>query len=428
MSIMPLRRSSNRRRSPAGLSLEACRPAPLLDLLGGMPASQRRATLDAVDWLLRSHAEDADLAATIEAIADRMLALDLPLDRLTVLADTVTADADVLECTWTRESDRTNSVVAGRLARESSDAGGPLEAPLSLDRWTDLRFVASPVDRSCFVTRLRGCGVTQLLCVALPVCRDGRGWLLLMTADPAGFTPTHRAVVETLMPSIGLLLAIRIDRVTFGRLLRTYVGEGPHRAILGGVAKRGQAIPIRSAILFADMRDSLGHTADIDPFAQMGLLDAFFDCLVPPIEARGGEILKFTGDGLLAIFPEQGEDETVASDALDAAREAVENLAAMNDSRSADRPIELGIGLHYGEAAYGNIGSGRRLDFTVVGRNIGLASRIGDLNKALSEPLLMSSCFAERLSGASEPVGTFQVAGISAPLSLFRPIDQAAAA
>ena len=175
-------------------------------------------------------------------------------------------------------------------------------------------------------------------------------------------------------------------------------------------------------------REELGHTADIDAFAQMGLLDAFFDCLVPPIEARGGEILKFTGDGLLAIFPEQGEDETVASDALEAAREAVENLAAMNDSRSVDRPIELGIGLHYGEAAYGNIGSGRRLDFTVVGRNIGLASRIGDLNKALSEPLLMSSCFAERLSGASEPVGTFQVAGISAPVSVFRPIDQAAAA
>ena len=208
-------------------------------------------------------------------------------------------------------------------------------------------------------------------------------------------------------------------------------GGGPAGMMLGYLlARRGVRVVVveKHADFLRDFRGDTIHPSTLRMLDRMGLLDAFFDCLVPPIEARGGEILKFTGDGLLAIFPEQGEDETVASDALDAAREAVENLAAMNDSRSADRPIELGIGLHYGEAAYGNIGSGRRLDFTVVGRNIGLASRIGDLNKALSEPLLMSSCFAERLSGASEPVGTFQVAGISAPLSLFRPIDQAAAA
>ncbi|MGI3903126.1 MAG: adenylate/guanylate cyclase domain-containing protein [Janthinobacterium lividum] len=401
---------------------------PLSDLLDTLTSSARREALDAMDGLLRSHAESADLPATVVTIADRMLALDLPLERLSVLAEAVAADADAIECTWNRDDGRMRQVATHRTGDVSSGKGCLLDAPSALDRWTDLRSNELSVDRSTIVTNLRRCGITQILCVPLPLARGGAGWLLLMTADPAGFTPADRAMLETLVPSIGVLLATRIDRLTDSRLLRTYVGDGAHRAILSGIAKRGEAIPIRSAIFFADMRDSLGHTAGMDSFSQVDLLNDFFDCLVPPIEARGGEVLKFTGDGLLAVFPEQGDDKTVASDALDAAREVVENLAAMNDSRPRHRPIELGIGLHYGEAAYGNIGSGLRLDFTVVGRNIGLASRIGDLNKVLSEPHLMSSCFAEQLRGGGEPVGTFKVAGVPTPVAVFRPIREAAAA
>lgn len=428
MSIMQRLPPSDRSRNPAGQPPTAGGPSPLADLLNMLSPLIRRATLDVVDGLLRSHAESADLPATVESIADRMVALNLPIDRLSMLAEAVSADADAIECIWTRHTNMLDRAAIGGLTGELSNSTSRLGAPAALDPWTDLRSADILGHGSSFVSRLKNCGITQLLSVPLPLAQGRNGRLLLMTADPAGFTPAHRAMMETLIPSIVLILAMRVNQTTYARLLRTYVGHGTHRAILSGIAKRGEAIPIRSAIFFADMRDSLEQTAGMNSFAQMDLLNDFFDCIVPPIEARGGEVLKFTGDGLLAIFPEQGENQTVASDALEAARAAVENLAALNAGRPKHSPIELGIGLHYGDAAYGNIGSGLRLDFTVVGRNIGLASRISDLNKVLSEPLLMSSSFADQLRGGGDPVGTFKVRGVSRPVSVFLPIAQAAAA
>lgn len=387
-----------------------CRPGPLADLLEKLSVSTRRAVLDAIDLLRRLHADVADLPSTLESIADRMLLLGLPLDRMTVLTQAEPPEAEAFECDWVRNHD----------GADDGGTGPGFDPSRRSDRRTDLRALAFR-DDCAFATVSRE-GTRQLLRMALPLARSAKGSLLLMTGAPSGFTATHRDIVEALVPSIGNLLAARADRLASGRLLRTYLGAATHDAILSGIAERGQAIPIRSAILFADMRDSLGHTADIDSFQQVDLLNRFFDCLVPPIEARGGEVLKFTGDGLLAIFPEQDDKDPVARHALDAAREALDNLDAMNAARLTRRPIELGIGLHYGEAAFGNVGSGLRLDFTVVGRSIGLASRIGGLNKVLSEPVLMSSSFAQRLGEGAEPVGDFAVAGIRSPISILRPL------
>jgi adenylate cyclase len=413
MSILQRLSSPDQSRDPALLPTIACRPAFLADVLETLSVPTRRAVLDTIDRLLRLHADSADLPETLDAVADRMLSLGLPLDRLTLFADGGAANAEAIECRWSRCIGRANLNV-GRQPDSSGTGTGDI----------DQRSVLSCVDRAGRVTGTRRGGITQLLQVVLPLARGATGWLILMTEDPGGFVPMSRAIIEALVPSVAALVAMRVDQLVSRRLLRTYVGDGTHRAILSGIAERGQAIPIRSAILFADMRDSLGHTADIDSFQQIELLNDFFDCLVPPIEARGGEVLKFTGDGLLAIFPEQEDDDPVASEALDAAREAARNLATMNANRPTRRPIELGIGLHYGEAAYGNVGSGLRLDFTVVGRDIGLASRIGDLNKALSEPLLMSSCFADQLRERAEPVGDFSVAGLRSPVSVLRPVAE----
>ena len=179
---------------------------------------------------------------------------------------------------------------------------------------------------------------------------------------------------------------------------------------------------IRSAILFADMRSYTSLTSSLTPEAAVELLNAYFDCLVPPIEAEGGEVLKYLGDGLLAIFRDRGDDTGGAAQAaLTAGTGALALLEEANALGRFPARIDAGIALHHGEAAYGNVGSGGRLDFTVIGPDVNLASRIAELNKALSEPLLMSRAFAQHLWGDPEPLGSHQVHGFPEPVPVYRP-------
>lgn len=277
-------------------------------------------------------------------------------------------------------------------------------------------------ERFGIVRELKDEGYTHYICIPFTLSNDANGWLAFATKAPSGFDTEHLAIIALLVPAVARSVDSRVGWNTLDRLLRTYVGDEPHRAILDGNVKRGQVTTIRSAILFADMRDLTGHTAEISAVAAAELFNMVFDQLVPPIKSRRGEVLKYLGDGLLAIFREgQGPNCDLAGRALAAAEEALARLAELNAARPDKRPVELGIALHYGEAAYGNVGSGLRLDFTVIGRDIGLASRIGTMNARLGEPLLLSEAFVERLRRPVVPLGAFAARGFTTPLAVFRP-------
>jgi adenylate cyclase len=170
------------------------------------------------------------------------------------------------------------------------------------------------------------------------------------------------------------------------------------------------------------MRNFTRITSALTPEASVELLNAYFDCLVPPIEAESGEVLKYMGDGLLAIFRELGDDlGGAAQSALSAAGAALTRIEAANLESRFPVPIDVGIALHHGEAAYGNVGSGERLDFTVIGRDVNLASRIAQLNKQLGEPLLMSQAFVDFLWGDPESLGEHDINGFEEPIAVFRP-------
>ena len=111
----------------------------------------------------------------------------------------------------------------------------------------------------------------------------------------------------------------------------------------------------------------------------------------------------------------------LAQAALTAAVQALAQLEAANDAGRFPSPISAGIALHHGEAAYGNVGSGVRLDFTVIGPDVNLASRIAQLNKVLGEPLLMSQAFVDVLPGRSEPLGAHAVDGFEEAVPIYRP-------
>ncbi len=393
-------------------------PAERLDRLMGWDLAYGVSLV--ADWLIRNARTQEMPSARIATLCDRLLALGLPLDRYGSSTEVLDAEHDSVSRLWVRG----RGVTTRTYVRTEADDTGYRASPFYEAAWTgravELRLAETEATRFGIVAELKADGFTHYLCMPIALMNGGHGWVTFATKRVPGFSVPETAALARLLPAIAMLIDLRSTWLSLDKLLRTYVGDEPHRAILRGNTKRGQVSTIRSAILFADMRDSIGHTAELGAVEAVEVFNALFDCLVPPIEGRQGEVLKYMGDGLLAIFRD-GADGDAADRALAAGQEALQALHARNLLHPGEMPIEAGVALHYGEAAYGNVGSGMRLDFTVIGKDVGLTSRIANLNRPLDQPVLMSGDFAGRLHGRATHVGAFAVRGFKEPIDVFRP-------
>ena len=129
----------------------------------------------------------------------------------------------------------------------------------------------------------------------------------------------------------------------------------------------------------------------IAPSAVIAALDAWFDRIAGPVHAFGGEVLKFIGDGVLAIFPVVGGSPRGACDAaLRAVSAARAGMAHLDDARRQQGlpPLPFGAALHLGEMLWGNIGAADRLDFTAIGPAVNLVSRLEGLCRPLDKAVL----------------------------------------
>jgi adenylate cyclase len=264
---------------------------------------------------------------------------------------------------------------------------------------------------------LRAEGLTDYL--ALPLFfTDGSVQLVTCTTrQPGGFTDRQIAGIEAIMTPLAWVAEIRALRRTASTLLDTYVGHDAGERILAGHIRRGDIEEIHAAIWLSDMR---GFTALADrqpPRVLIDLLNRYFDCQVPVILDHGAEVLKFMGDGLLAIFAISGDETEVCTRALAAARQAQTNVAAL--SRSVMPGLRFGLALHIGNVLYGNIGSGNRLDFTCIGPAVNFAQRIEKLTSQLGREILASGEFAQHCRGEFTALGEFTLAGFSAAQQVF---------
>ena len=244
---------------------------------------------------------------------------------------------------------------------------------------------------------LRAEGLTDYL--ALPLFfTDGSVQLVTCTTrQPGGFTDGQIAGIEAIMTPLARVAEIRVLRRTASTLLDTYVGHDAGERILAGHIRRGDIEEIHAAIWLSDMR---GFTALADrqpPRVLIDLLNRYFDCQVPVILDHGAEVLKFMGDGLLAIFTIAGDEAEVCKRALAAARQAQTNIAEL--SRAAVPGLRFGLALHIGDVLYGNIGSGNRLDFTCIGPAVNFAARIEKLAGELGRGIMASGEFAQHCPG-----------------------------
>lgn len=375
------------------------------------------------DWILSQSAPIEDEGGRLmSGLAERLDALHVPVDRITTATDALHSEYSGVGRFWTREEGfavrRFPHGQEGELVYENS----PFAEVHRTGEWLLLDLDNTPDDRFGIVPDLKAAGYRAYLCVPIMFANGSQNGITFATRSPEGFGSRSLALLRFIMPTVAAVMEIRSVNLRLDNVLRIYVGDEPHRAILSGTIQRGQVTRIRSAILFADMRNSTQLTSTLTPEGAVELLNAYFDCLVPPVEAEGGEVLKYMGDGLLAIFRDRGDDTGgTAQSALTAALQGLTRIEAANREGRFREPISVGVALHHGEAAYGNVGSGGRLDFTVIGRDVNLASRIADLNKTLSEPLLMSQAFVERLWGDPEPLGAYGLKGFEDSVPIYRP-------
>ncbi|AYG61614.1 adenylate/guanylate cyclase domain-containing protein [Rhizobium jaguaris] len=259
--------------------------------------------------------------------------------------------------------------------------------------------------------------------IAWPIYHTlGKRHIVTFAADvPGGFTEEHVAFLKDLLPALTLVSEIRLKNIIARTLLRTYVGPHASEQILAGATTRGSGTTVGAAILICDLRD-FTTISDMWPRDDViELLNAYFDAMSEPIEKHGGEILKFMGDGLLAIFPLS--DPKACANLLQAISEAEAAVDALNEenSRNGREVLRYGVGVHVGDVMYGNIGSRTRLDFTVIGPAVNVASRLETLTKEVKRPVLLSKAFVD-MAGceiAMESLGAFPLKGLGEPVDVF---------
>jgi len=262
--------------------------------------------------------------------------------------------------------------------------------------------------------------------VAMPLrFSDGQINILMLVSDrPGGFSTEHLGQLFEILPNLSRLLEAYAQRVSSLSLLQTYLGTDAGQRVMDGLIKRGDGANLHSVIWFSDLRDSTKLAGSLPREAYLAALNQYFDCVAGAVIEHGGEVLKFIGDAVLAIFPIERTDEPqpdACKTALAAVDDALARMARVNQERSekGELPLAFGIALHRGDITYGNVGTEKRLDFTVIGPAVNEAARIESLCKTLSASVLLSSDFAQSVSSEMESLGEHVLQGVSEKQEIF---------
>jgi len=254
--------------------------------------------------------------------------------------------------------------------------------------------------------------------IVAPLCNaDGPVSVLgLGTRESKGFASTDMTYLKRLIPALRTACELRVLRQTELSLLDTYIGPMTAQRILAGRIRQGEVETIDAALMLCDLRGFTELSNELKPQKVFEVLNSYFDTVIPAIGKNGGEVLKFMGDAVLAFFPSQDADLCCRA----ALASSIEILQQIKIHQFGGVKLNAGIALHYGEVSYGNIGAGSRLDFTMIGPDVNLLSRIQTACTTLQTPLLMSTSFNEYAHADGVSVGAHLLKGFSEPVELIK--------
>jgi class 3 adenylate cyclase len=347
-------------------------------------------------WLL-DEASTADSADQfLAALGARLIADDLPLagGALTLAAP----HPMIARRTWLWRAE--TGVVIEALGFEALGSAGSGQDDVGRD----------------WLTRLGGAVVQQDVAGSAPNGAE-LGWSILRPLTGQESALLHQAARFAAAP-----LAVLATRSTLAALLEAYLGRRSAAQVLAGRLRRQTGETIRAVLLFGDLRNFTALSETMAPEAVVTALDAWFDRIAGAVHAFGGEVLKFIGDGVLAIFPIGERPPAAACDAalsaVGAARAGMTHLDRARQQQGLP-PLPFGAALHLGEMMWGNIGTADRLDFTAIGPAVNLVSRLEGLCRPLGRSVLISGPVAAETSTRLISLGQHDLRGIAAPCAVF---------
>lgn len=279
------------------------------------------------------------------------------------------------------------------------------------------------------MAELAAAGMTDY--IAFPLSgSEHRNSMTLATKRAGGFSGENTDQIRHLLR----LFALHVERHSAlrisGNALNAYLGVSAAEQVLNGSIKRGAGQSISAVIWISDLRGFTDLSDRLPNSDMLALLNAYFEIMAGAVLSHGGEVLKFIGDGLLAVFPftSLAHAPRAASAALSAARQALTGLESLNTNSPPQltaiagwNPLRVGIALHEGEVFFGNIGSPERLDFTVIGPAVNEASRVEGLQKMLGRNILVTEAVSRHLDCPMDDLGEHALRGVATKLKIFTP-------
>ncbi len=377
-------------------------------------------------WLVVEGGRTVTTRAFLATLAEGLVAHGLPVDRMLLSVRTIHPQILATGYLWN----------AGHDVVEVDRSYDILNAPEYLD--SPFRMIhegAARVRRrltgpnACIdmplMTELVREGFTDYVGLQFVMSDGTRDAISMATRHPDGFTDEQIDFLQTLTPIISLIVDRQSGERTARTLLDTYVGHNAGERILKGEIRRGMGQRIQAVIWYGDLRNFTAMSDSLPTDEVIATLDEYFELMTSAVHSHGGQVLKYIGDGILAIF-EIGDAafrHYACRQALAAATEVEEGIAALNRVRDTEGkpPLDFGLGLHVGELVYGNIGSLDRLDFTVIGPAVNLTSRLEALSSQLGVTILTSREFADTASTYQPFVslGLHELRGVREPQEVF---------
>jgi adenylate cyclase len=379
---------------------------------------------DIIDWLVDGARSAVDFAQVVGELCDRLVACGMPLWRVGVFVRTLHPDVFGRSFIWRLGQAVESGEADFKLPDTEEFQTSPLHIAISKVEMVRRRLTQNEPLNSVVLEDLRSQGITDYLAFPL-VFTDGSVHVTSMqTKGLEGFDEREIGTLAKIVPPLARVAEVRTLQRTAETLLNTYVGNRTGARILAGQIRRGHTDTLHAAIWLSDLRGFTALSDRLEPAAVVELLNRYFDCQVPSIVKAGGEVLKFMGDGLLAVFPtadDRHDERAICANVLAAAHEArsaVKELTYMSGGHMAE-PLNFGLALHIGDVLYGNIGGRNRLDFTCIGPAVNLAARMEKLASHLGRTIIASAEFAGHVPGDWIDIGEHTVAGFARQQRVF---------
>jgi adenylate cyclase len=383
------------------------------------------------DWLIDGARSVVNSPRLLAEVCERLVQAGLPLWRVGIFVRTLHPDIFGRNFIWKPGAE----VEFGTVDFKILDSPGFHTSPLRIVFQEGLEVRARPDDlqskRFPIVEEMRAEGVTDYFALPLLFIDGAAHASSWTTRQPGGFTDEQLAALRKIATPMARLIEIVSLRRTASSLLDTYVGNRAGEKILGGQIRRGHTELMNAAIWLSDLRGFTALSDRLPSETVVDILNQYFDCQVAAIRTHGGEVLKYMGDGLLAVFPIDeyvGDEHQVCSRVLEAAQESRASVADLRYpiGDTVER-FRFGVALHVGPILYGNIGGGNRLDFTCIGPAVNLAARLEKIAGRLHRTVVASEGFAGICRGGWTDLGEFPIAGFAKAERVFGLVDETSA-